>query len=290
MKLAFSTVACPDWTLERVASAAREGGYLGVELRTFGYGSTSSACDPALTSPAKVQGVLRGAGVELACVSSSCRFDAMVTPPVIGWVIGDPEASVREGREVVELAHGLRCGMVRVFGFEYPARERRARAIDRIAGRIWKVADIARARQVRLVVENGGSFTSAAGLLELLDAVDHPSVGAAYTFAAGALAGDTPYAAVNALGDRLMLAKLKDYRGGVPCALGDGENDAETAVRALASSGYTGWVSYEFDRAWVPGAGEHGAGDLGEVLARSAERVYGWSASSRGGAGLAWSA
>ncbi len=40
MKPAFSTVACPEWTLEDVAEFAGRSGYQGVELRTFGHSST----------------------------------------------------------------------------------------------------------------------------------------------------------------------------------------------------------------------------------------------------------
>ena len=47
LKVAFSTVACPHWTLERAARAAAEYGYDGVELRTFDDGSGRMACDPA---------------------------------------------------------------------------------------------------------------------------------------------------------------------------------------------------------------------------------------------------
>ena len=55
MKLAFSTVATAEWTLEEVAAFAEEVGYDGVELRTFGSGSSRFACDPALTSPEKIR-------------------------------------------------------------------------------------------------------------------------------------------------------------------------------------------------------------------------------------------
>jgi len=36
MKLAFSTLGCPNWELERIAQAAHAFGYEGVELRALG--------------------------------------------------------------------------------------------------------------------------------------------------------------------------------------------------------------------------------------------------------------
>src|SRR5688572_18579331 len=94
-KTAFSTVACPEWTLARVASAAAEYGYSGVELRTFGSGSTQFACDPALTAPEKVRSLFGAAGTEIASLATSVAFDEPVRPPVLGRAIGDYERTVR---------------------------------------------------------------------------------------------------------------------------------------------------------------------------------------------------
>ena len=78
LRLAFSTVACHTWTLERVARSAGEWGYMGVELRSFGEGGTRFACDPALTSGGKVRELFREAGVEVAGIGGGVRFDAML--------------------------------------------------------------------------------------------------------------------------------------------------------------------------------------------------------------------
>ena len=88
-KPAFSTVACPEWTLDRAARAAAEWGYEGLELRTFGHGSTHLACDPALTSAEKVRKVLDDAGVAPFSLASGVRFDEPIRPPVIGRVLSD---------------------------------------------------------------------------------------------------------------------------------------------------------------------------------------------------------
>ncbi len=273
MKFAFSTVACPDWTLDRVAALAQSAGYVGVELRTMGHAGAGLACEPALTSPAKLQSILRGAGAVPCCLSTSCRFDAQVEPPIIGWAISDHNRSAREAKAMVELAADLGCPMIRVFGFEYSPRERKVSAIDRIASRLLQVADAGRARQVRVAVENGGSFATAAALAELLDAADHPFLGAAYNIATAHAAGDNPTYGFNALSDRLLLLKLKDLAGGKPCILGDGSVPCKGVIQAASTMGYEGWVSHEFDRAWFKNLP-----DPTKALATAAERLYQWSA------------
>ena len=62
---AFSTVACHEWTLDRVALAAQRLGFASVELRTFGVDSRSFACDPALTDAAKVRRLFAEVGVSI---------------------------------------------------------------------------------------------------------------------------------------------------------------------------------------------------------------------------------
>lgn len=272
MKPAFSTVACLDWTLPKVAQHAEEWGYLGVELRTFGYGSTRAACDPALTSAEKVRRLFGRAGVQIASLGSSLRFDEKVTPPVLGYVLGDPLRSVREAAGVIDLAVALECPLVRVFGFEGPGGESRRALVARIAERLRGACDHADKSGVRLMIENGGSFRTSAELAEVIDAVQHPLLLAAYSVGVGALAGESAGTALNVLGERLVSVKLRDFRDGVACALGEGEVDNRGAVSQLGAGGYRGWLVYEYDGAWVPGA----KGDVGTIMAESARTLFGW--------------
>ena len=220
MKPAFSTVACPEWTFAKLAEHAERWGFLGCELRTFGYGATQFACDPALTAPAKVRSLLGRAGVEIASLGTSIRYDEPISPPVIGHLTSDTERSVRETKGALDLAVQLECPLVRVFGFELHGSERRKSALDRIAGRLVKAADYARNSGVSLMIENGGSFPTATSLAEVLDAVNSPLLTAAYSVPVAALAGESAAAGINVLGERLACVKLRDFKSGRPCALG----------------------------------------------------------------------
>lgn len=273
MKFAFSTVACPDWTLERVADVAQSLGFAGVELRTFGWNSSASACDPALTDARKIQRTLRSGGTEPVCLSTGIGFGTPVSPPVIGWAISDVHRDAREASSLVELAAMIECPFIRVFGHQFPRNEKRTRAVDRIVSRLVQVADAGRARQVRVLVENGGSFATAAELSELLDEADHPCLGALYNVAEAHAAGEAPEAGINVLGERLLMAKVKDFADGKAVALGEGRIPVEAAMRELRRSGFGGPVSYEFDRLWL-GMGM----DPEPVLRTSIRRMFEWGA------------
>ncbi len=268
MKPAFSTVACPEWTLEQVAERAQSLGFEAIELRTFGESSTEFACDPALTSSAKVRRVFGARGIEVLSLATGLRFDEPVRPPVIGYAISDTEASVRAGKRAVDLALAIECPLVRVYGFDYPARERRSRALRRIADRLSKVLDHADKSGVRLTLENGGAFATAAETMELVGLCDSPLLGVCYNLAVGSAAGEPVESALATLGDRLLSARIKDLKAGRPCELGRGELPCEQFVRAARAVGFDGPLVYEWDRAWMPelAAAEQVLGAAGATL------------------------
>lgn len=271
MKPAFSTIAVPDWTLDQVAERCEPWGYQGLELRSFGYGSREVACDPALTAPAKTRAMFDKTGVELACLSTSLRFDEPVSPPILGRVFGDEDRFTRAAKSAIDLAAQLECPFVRVFAFEAFGSEPRTKAVRRIAGRLALAVAAARNTGVRLLLENGGSFETAAQLEEILDAVADPALGVEYNVAAAHAAGEHPAAGINVLGDALEIIKLKDYRDGKPCVLGDGHVPNREAVDAAGAGGFDGWLVYEYPRAWVPGLVEP---DF--AMSASARVLYDW--------------
>jgi sugar phosphate isomerase/epimerase len=126
---------------------------------------------------------------------------------------------------------------------------------------------------VRVLVENSGSFATAAELSELLDEADHPCLGALYNVAEAHAAGESPEAGINVLGDRLLMAKVKDFAGGKAVALGEGTMPVQAAMAELRRSGFAGPVSYELDRAWL-GMGE----DPTPTLQVSVRRMFEWGA------------
>lgn len=272
----FSTVACHEWTLERVAAAADEYGFEGVELRSFlDAGGCAMACDPSLTNPAKTRGIFESEGVDIVGVASSVKFDDQIVPPVIGRAISDTETQIRQGKRHVALAAELHAPFVRVFGFDTPFGERREKVIRRIVERLKYVADDARHTGVRVVLENGGGFAKASDVREIIDRVDSPLCGACYSLAAGVDAGDAVEEALETLGDDLLVARLKDLKDGEPCELGEGGLPCESFVKSLVRRGFDGPLVYEWDRMWLP---ELASPE--EALPHAARTIYGWMPAS----------
>lgn len=271
---AFSTVACPDWTIRQAIEAAELFGYLGVEWRTLGSGSGDFACEPFLTDPAKQVLMHRRAGVVPCCLATSLRYDHRPTPAILGEITFDRDKPIRATREAVALAAELGCPFVRVFAFEVRPRETRARAVRRISENLALALATARHSGVRLLLENGGSFNTSADLIELIDAQRNSLLAAAYNPAVALLAGEDPADGIRRLGDRLQIVKLKDYHDGRPCPLGQGDLRVDAVLRTLLDLDFDGWAVYEYDRAWLPEEARAGLPTTAQMLSLAAERIY----------------
>jgi Xylose isomerase-like TIM barrel len=273
-KIAFSTVACPDWTLEQVAQAAARHEFDGVELRTFGTGSTSFACDPALTASAKTRRLFGEGGIKVASLATSVRFDTVIRPRVIGRVCSDIERDVREANRAIGLAAQIECPFVRVSGFEVPRNEKKTTTMNLIVERLKAVADHAHRSGVRVALENGGSFCSAADVGEIVGRVNSPLVGVSWCMKSGQSVGEGPLP--ESIAGSTFLLRLRDV--GAAGGIGDCESNCacQEAVGTLASDGPPdAWVVYEWCRAWVGGDDKPQA-SVDEVLATAGDRLFAW--------------
>lgn len=247
IKLAFSTVACPDWTLDQVIDQAKAFGYDGVELRTLGEGATELACDPAQSDPAKVAAKFNDAGVEPVCLSTSVSLHPRSD--------SDAFAAQRQALKAMDLAAALGCRYIRLFVNAIEPGENKEHVMNRVARRLPVLADRAVALNLQVLFENAGSFSIAKPWWWLLNQVDHPMIGLAWNVANAAAAGEGPAVSVPQLNTRIRLVKVKDTKlgegvGFVP--LGDGSVEVQHFIRRLLGIGYDGYISVEWDRLWLP--------------------------------------
>ncbi|MCL4220758.1 MAG: sugar phosphate isomerase/epimerase [Phycisphaerales bacterium] len=282
MKLAFSTVATPERTLDRVLDFARRVDVDGVEFRTFGDDSSHFTPDPCLTSFPKIRGMCADAGVQPACLATSIAFDEPVSPPVVGRLLGDYNRSVMATRRMIEVATQIECPLVRVFGFELHGRESRRAGMRRVVERLQLACACARNTGVRLLIENGGSFPTAEDLAEIMDRTGSSLLAAAYSPAVGQAVGEDPIAGINLLGQRLESVKIKDFRGTTPVPVGEGEMRCEETIRRLGQVGYRGWVVIEWDRMWLSGLA-----DAEQVIPQAVQSAARWYYSAAGSVAVA---
>lgn len=275
MKIAFSTVGCPELSLEQVARSASNWGYQGVELRVSpdGVGASPVASDPMRADPAGMRDLFDDAGVDIVGLATGIRYDQTVWPPVVGRLFQSEEIGVAETKSAVERAAESGAFYVRVFGHQLPGGEPRGWGVRRVSDRLALAAQTARNTAVRVLIENSGSFSRASELAELHGLVSSPFLSMSYNIVPAWMAGEDPAEACGLLMGNLSVVKVGDVgEDGRPAPLGRGRLPVEMFVRTLRDRGYRGWIVYEYPKLWRPELGESGG-----VLREAAELLYAWA-------------
>lgn len=238
LRLAFSTLGCPDWSLERVAGAVREYGYDGVELRLVD--GEVLPPHPSETDRGRIRDALRG--VPVVAVDTSLRMAA----PEPGWE--------EDLRGYCEVATELGCDLLRVFGGTAPEGDDRG-AVEHLR----RAGAIAGPLGVRVTLETHDDFSSARTVRGVLDQVPEPAVGALWDFHHPYRMGEAPEEVWELIGDRTLLVHIKDA---VPDAsertgwklvlLGEGEVPVRQSLQVLQDRGYRGWLTVEWEKKWHP--------------------------------------
>ena len=251
MKFAFSTVSCPKWDLETIGSRAREYGYDGVEIRAFLHESILTSSNILLSDPAKVKSLFEYHQIRIACLASSIE---MTGNRRRDRILAD------DCRRYIDTAAAVGCGIVKVFDTRVRPGHSRASAAVALGDWLVPLGDYAAERDVLIVIENQLSFRSAKEMWVILDRLNHPSIACCWDIFNAAQIGESPFLSVPTLNSRIQYAQVKDAKlgplGASYCRLGEGDVPVEKFITRLRGIGYTGWVSVEWEKAWLPNIAE----------------------------------
>ena len=246
MKLAFSTLGCPDWSWEEILATAKDMGYDAVEIR----GIAKEIYAPAIPvfAPDRIDEVrqkLNRMGLSLCCLTSACYlFDK-----------DNIDQTLAEGRAYIKLAAALDIPYVRVLGDRNPEPGDSVDD-DFVAAALKQLCEFAKDTDVTVLIETNGVFAESKRMLELVKAVDDPKLGILwdvhhpyryfaekpeYTY--GLLKNHIRYLHVK---DSVMTeeGKLK-YR-----MMGYGDLPVKETLGLLKADGFTGFVTLEWVKRW----------------------------------------
>ncbi|MET9829238.1 sugar phosphate isomerase/epimerase family protein [Streptomyces sp. NPDC006385] len=244
MKLAFSTLGVPGLPLPDVLRLATTHGYHGVELRTHPEEPVHLGLDAA--GRADVVGEFKAAGIELLGLAGYARVAAP----------GDDEPVIEEIRALLDLAHDLGAGFVRVFPGADPEQSREA--ADAIAARrLGTAAQYAADLGVRILLETHDSHRTAADAIRVLGLVGHRHVGALWDVMHTWLGGEQPSESYAALAPYLGYVQVKDIASAddtTPLPLGTGVLPLAECVEVLSRHGWDGWLCWEYEKRWYESA------------------------------------
>jgi len=246
MKLAFSTLGCPEWTWTEIYSMARDLGYSGIEIRGLGEEITASRAKPFLPDEINhTADTLAKLNLSIPCFSSNC-----VLASKEGAALAPAEIN-----EYINLAAKVGAPYVRVLADAHPAPE--GDVDDSAVIELLKnLAVPALAKGVTLLVETNGVYADTKRLRKLIDAVASPAVAVLWdVHHPYRYFDETPARTWENVGGLIRFIHLKDsvinvsgkaqYR-----MLGSGDLPLKSVFETLAKSGYDGFVSLEWVKRW----------------------------------------
>ena len=250
MKLSFSTLACPDWSVPQIIAAATASGYDGIELR-FVENEDSLWKLPEFRGEqlAISKRALSDLGLTISCVDTSCRFHFPDATERARWV--------DEGVRMAELAAALSAPGIRIFGDHIQPGADQLSTRNWIADAICTLATKVASSGVEVWLETHGDFASAPETTAILNQAGSPNAGAIWDPANCYLEhNERPNAGGSGLRDRIRHVHLKDMRrtsdGWEPVLAGEGDFPLAEVRSSLSEIGFNGFVSFEWEKKWHP--------------------------------------
>ena len=247
MRIAFSTLGCPDFDWVDIYTMAKDFQFDGIEIR--GIGRNIHAVTAAPFTPRRINQTIQKLSdlrLTIPCFSSNTALKDEE----------DREAAVLEITEYIELAHELGTPYIRVLADRDAAPEGEVDD-DKIAAALLQLADIAKGKNVTLLVETNGVYGDTARLRKLLDRVNRPEIAALWDIHHPyRYFHEAPKTTVENLGSYIRHVHAKDsvVENGriVYKMMGEGDLPIYDMLDALTAIDFDGFVSLEWVKRWMP--------------------------------------
>lgn len=252
LKLAFSTLGCPDWSWDEIFAAASDLGYDGIEVRGIDSEIFSPSGHPFTDKNIeKTKARLAAAGLSIPVLASSVALaeDENGAGPVL------------RAKEYIDIAHKLGTPFVRLMYTGGPHPE--GGNFDAAVGRYRQLCEYAAEKNVTPLIETNGLMANSANMLDFIQKSGCENSGILWDVhhpfryfdespqdTAKTLGGYVRHVHVK---DSLMQDGLVKYK-----MMGYGDVPVRDCVDALKAHGYDGYISLEWVRRWNPELEESG--------------------------------
>ncbi len=250
MKLSFTTLGCPEWTLREIVENAAQMGFDAVDFRGLLEDVDISRRPEFTTGLNETRQLFADHGVAISGIAISARY-AVVDP-------AEKQAHFDETRRNMELAARLGVGILRVYGGRVPQGYTVDTIMPIVVENLRQMAHEAEQYDVILAVETHDNWTDSAVCARLMAQVDHPRVRVLWDlhhpFRAN---GEPPEFTYANLAPYTVSIHVKDSLpteggGHAYVLLGEGDVPLKTMLDMLVQGGYDGYAILEWEKRWHP--------------------------------------
>ena len=251
MKLAATTLGCPDWSFEKILEEFEKLGLEGIEIR--GLEGEMNAEKIKYFLPEYAEDTLNRVAahhLKLIGFGTSCNFHDLA----------QYDANIRQGKESIDVCERMRIPSIRVFGDKFPEEYTREEVIANVIRGLQELCTYGQPKGVDVYLEIHGQFNTTEALEPVLEAMkDTPNFGILWDIEHSDRAyGDAVELFYQLIQPFIRHIHVKDYLRATEtspfrlCPVGEGEIPIPTLVSWLKRDGYQGYLSLEWEKKWVP--------------------------------------
>ncbi|MCL2361639.1 MAG: sugar phosphate isomerase/epimerase [Defluviitaleaceae bacterium] len=237
MKLCFSTLGCPDWDIIQVAEKGAAYGFDGVELRISG----NRHVDPALTKDErkKIKKMFAAHNLTIAIISGYTLF------------CGDDEILLKENEEAllknIELAADLGAPYLRSFlGENGCFTEAGVETLRRACAKAYESG-------VTVLLEIHDALKDGKMAAQLVRQVNSLGLAVLWDIHHSLNNKEAPEETWRHAGKYIKHVHMKDADANDEiCLMGDGILVVRDVVQTLSANGFDGFLSFEWEKTWIP--------------------------------------
>jgi len=249
-RLAFSTLGCPDWSLEQIVEFAVQYGFKGIEVRGLKRQIDLTTCSEFNKENITVSlRMLQDHGLEFINLGSSSTLH-----------FADPDTrkkNLDEGKRYIDLAQELKCPFIRVFPNNFPKEQDKNQTMDLIAKSLLELGDHAKGSNVTVLLETHGDLLYINDLQLVMSASEHKQVGLVWDITNMWIkTKESPAMAYEKLKKYIRHVHIKNAKlvsdNITYTRLEQGDVPIFDAIDALSEDDYKGYYSFEWEKLWHP--------------------------------------
>ena len=246
MKLAFSTLGCPEWNIEQVLEAAKHFGYQAVELRGIQNGIEPEEIDClSVDKRSSTLKAFRENGIDICVFGTSVHFHDPLTV----------EKQYESALKALEFCVQCQIPMMRVFGNKVQLETEQEQLLQ-IAIYLDRLCKEAEKYNIKVLLEVHGNLTTIERLRFVAERVNSSSFGliwdVGHTHSTYGRSFEAFYRSLKPWICHIHIKDAVHINGTMDhlCEVGQGSLPLREIIDMLENDGYQGYYSLEWEKRW----------------------------------------